>query len=62
MAWLDGVADGSAGSSSGDGAAGGDIFIPLLGLLVSVCTWGTFAIPMKMEAVVKVRHPSCHLC
>ena len=60
-----GAGDGHGGSSgTGSGSGGldygsGPVFVPLLGVLTSVFAWGTFAMPMKMDAVVKAElHPA----
>lgn len=51
-----GGGDGSA-SGSGDGDSAEPAIVPLLGLLTAVFAWGTFAMPMKMAAVVKADCP-----
>lgn len=49
----------SSDSGSGSGTEDCQVYVPLIGLLVSVFAWGTFAMPMKMEAVVRAElHPA----
>jgi hypothetical protein len=55
----DGLDGSSSSSGSGSGETAVPLIVPLLGLLTSVFAWGTFAMPMKMKAVVKADlHPA----